>query len=116
MMVRIHLQSIGKVIHQRRQTGESQDGDEGKWKLGEKKSGVSSVGIKSGPPAQVVDVKRPFLILIRTKLSIHILQCAVPINFLKNPLGGAVATQVIIHIGEINLKTHHLFPSLAYIV
>lgn len=33
----IYLQSIGKLVHERWQTGKREDGNEGKWQLGEKK-------------------------------------------------------------------------------
>lgn len=40
LLTPIHLQSVDKVVHQRGQTGEREDGDEGKRQLGEKKTGV----------------------------------------------------------------------------
>lgn len=33
----IYLQSIGKLVHERWQTGKREDGNEGEWQLGEKK-------------------------------------------------------------------------------
>lgn len=33
LMMKMNLQSIGKLIHERWQTGESEDGNEGKWQL-----------------------------------------------------------------------------------